>query len=92
MATTQLAAGTSVTNSSDIVVSDSPVKVGLFVASGAVPSDAVFEILSDTPGSGDNIIGRLGGGTTELVISGPGTYRVRRNYSAGVSVGVYSEP
>lgn len=91
---TVLSAGTSATNSSDITVAaGSAVTVGAFVASGSLPQDFEFRILQDTPGSGDNAIGKLTFSQPSVVLNGPGTFRVYRAFvgNAGTSVGVFTE-
>lgn len=89
---TRLSAGTNVATSATITVAGTPVKVGLFVASGAVPKDCSFDIHANTPGAG-NYIGRLGGaGDIEAVIAGDGEYVIVRRFvgASGVGIGVYS--
>jgi len=88
---TVLAAGTTETTSSDITVAaGSTVVVGLFSAS-KIPEDIFFSLMMDTP-SADIKIGDLSDEKPVLMISGPGTYRVKRPaLTGGISVGVFLE-
>lgn len=67
--------------------------VSIFVASGSIPRDCVFDIFMDTPGA-DGYKGRLTGeGEKEVRLSGPGQWRfIRRAAGAdGISVGLMLE-
>ena len=89
--TTVLAAGTTAATSSDIVVAaGASVTVGLFTAdAGGIPGNTSAQVYIDTPGS-DRIIETLSGNRPTAVISGPGTFRVKRGVAV-VSVGVFTE-
>lgn len=91
--TTVLSEGTNDATSTDIAVAPgASVIVGIFSADPAaiLPIDARFEILQATPGV-DNVIGILKYDQKSCVISGPGTFRVRRRAYAGGSFGVFLE-
>lgn len=88
---TILAAGTSITNSTDVVVTTTPVSVGLFLDNGdTLSQDAKLAILMDTP-EDDAVVGYLTRAQPAVQLSAPGTYRVQRTSTFGVSVGVFSE-
>lgn len=90
---TVLAAAQTAATSSDIVVAaGSVVTVGLFSTSGSIPPGFECTIDADTPG-GSVYVGRLSHSCRNTVLSGPGTFRVRRpNISdVGVNIGVYTE-
>lgn len=92
--TTILASGTSAGVSSDITLIQGETRtVGIFHAAGDEPPDACcLTIYIDTPGE-DRKIGVLNKAVPALVISGPGTFRIRRPDISqyGVSVGVFTE-
>ena len=86
---TVLAAGTTAATSSNIVVDPgNSVTVGLFAAT-SIPHTLELKIYQDTP-SGDNCVARLSGYCRTTVLSGPGTFRVRRA-AGSFSVGVFTE-
>lgn len=88
-----LAPAATTANSSDVVVAaGAVVTIGLYVASGDIPQMASLDVLQKTPG-GDVPIWRLDRAGPSQVISGPGTYYVKRVPSAAWAqdVGVYSE-
>lgn len=89
---TILAAGITASVSSDIVIAaGSSALVGIFSASASeVPLQAQFTIEQVTPGAA-NIVDRLGVGCRSTVISGPGTFRVRRPAYEGTAFGVFLE-
>lgn len=88
---TVLAAGTTAATSTDIVVAaGASVTVGLFVATGSIAvAGPVGEVLADTPGA-DNVVAILSIDRPTAVISGPGTFRVRR-LATSQAIGVYTE-
>ena len=91
MATQILAPGTTVATSTDVTVTAGATEIlSLYCATAAVPQDCVFTILQDNPGTTDTPVGRLDYSLPSVIVEGPGTYRVRRDYagSAGTSVGV----
>lgn len=91
--TTVLSAGTNDATSTDIAVAPGmAVTVGIFSVDpdARLPIEARFEIMQDTPGA-DNVIGILKYDQKSRVISGPGTFRVRRRAYAGGSFGVFLE-
>lgn len=89
---TVLAAGITAATSTDIVVmGGSTVTVGLFSAVAAsVPQGLVLGIDQDTPGA-DNTVGYLDGAQRQVVLSGPGTFRVKRPAYTGTAFGVFVE-
>lgn len=90
---TVLAAGQTAAASSNIVVAaGSVVTVGLFSTSGSIPPGFECRIDADTPG-GDVFVGKLSSACRTTVLSGPGTFRVRRPLitSIGVNIGVFTE-
>jgi len=91
--TTTLTAGTSYATSTDIAVAPgASVIVGIFSddPNALLPIEARFEIMQDTPGA-DNVIGILKYDQKSRVITGPGTFRVRRRAYTGGSFGVFLE-
>jgi hypothetical protein len=92
MATTQLAAGATTANSSNIIVTTSPVSVGLFRDAGELSDKAKAKVLMVTPGA-DLLIGTLNENNPVVVLTGPGTYKVARaSNSDAENYGVFSEP
>lgn len=89
---TVLAAGITAATSTDIVVMDgSTVTVGIFSAAPAsVPPDLVLGIDQDTPGA-DNTVSYLDDTQRQVVLSGPGTFRVKRPAYTGAAFGVFLE-
>lgn len=90
---TVLAAAQTAATSSDIVVAaGSVVTVGLFSTSGSIPPGFECLIDQDSPG-GDIYVGKLSHSCRQTVLSGPGTFRVRRPLitSIGVNIGVFTE-
>ena len=90
---TILAAGTSAANSTDVTVAaGAVVSLGIFVASGDVPREALAEVLMDTPGA-DVVVAELTREHPVTAVSGPGTFRVARRTVGreGTAVGVFSE-
>lgn len=89
--TTVLAAGNTEATSTDIVVAaGAQVTVGLFSASGVLPYGVRFIVYQDTPG-GDQFVARLEENARTTVLSGPGTYRVKRPAYTGTAFGVFTE-
>ena len=89
---TILASGTGAATSSDItLVSGESKTVGLF-ATGNVPPGLEFPVMLDTPGD-DVLVASLSWRNPATVLSGPGTFRIKRQdiSAAGVSVGVFTE-
>lgn len=94
---TILAAGITDATSTDIVIAaGATVVVGMFCADIDKPvayPDIIatkFEIMQDTPGA-DNIIFVLNYAKPSTVLSGPGTYRVKRIAYVGKPFGVFLE-
>lgn len=94
---TILAAGITGATSTDIVVAaGAVVTVGMFCAEIDKPvnySEIIatkFEIMQDTPGA-DNLIFTLNYAKPSTVLSGPGTYRVKRIAYVGKPFGVFLE-
>jgi hypothetical protein len=89
--TTVLAAGTTAATSSDIVVAAGAfVTVGLFsAAAAALPEGVMFAVDQDTPGA-DNTPEYLHQHKRTAVLSGPGTFRVKRPVLP-VAFGVFTE-
>ncbi|MEO8641850.1 hypothetical protein [Pseudomonas sp.] len=89
---TVLAAGVTAATSTDIVIAaGATVIVGIFSAvADAVPSGLAFGIDQDTPGA-DNTIGYLGSDKRQVVLTGPGTFRVKRPAYTGTAFGVFVE-
>lgn len=89
---TVLAAGNSAASSSDIVIAaGATVTVGIFSAvADSVPLGLVFGIDQVTPGA-SNTIGCLDGLKRQVMLSGPGTFRVKRPAYTGTAFGVFLE-
>lgn len=89
---TPLAAGTTTATSSDIIIAPggSAVTVGLYVASGSLPGIVNLSLFMATPGA-ELEIAVLSKENPTWVLTGPGTYRVKRNSLSGVGVGVFAE-
>lgn len=90
--TTILASAQTAATSSDITLLQGETRtVGIF-SSAAIADYIAFPIMIDTPGD-DRQIGTLTNLVPAVVISGPGTFRVKRpDISAdGVDAGVYTE-
>lgn len=94
---TILAAGITNATSTDIVIAaGATVVVGMFCADVDKPvvyEDIIatkFEIMQDTPGA-DNLIFTLNYAKPSTVLSGPGTYRVKRIAYVGKPFGVFLE-
>lgn len=90
--TTVLAAATTAGVSTEIVVAaGAQVTVGIFsAAAGTLPEGLPFAIEQDTPGA-DNVADYLHNHRRTTVLSGPGTFRVRRPAYAGTAFGVFTE-
>ncbi|MDY4297525.1 MULTISPECIES: hypothetical protein [unclassified Xanthomonas] len=68
-------------------------KIGLYVASGALPDNVRAEVVMGTPGS-DLIIGTLHKGEPTMLVPGPATgagVRVRLTTTGGTAVGVFKD-
>ncbi|WP_454863359.1 hypothetical protein [Pseudomonas hormoni] len=89
---TALAAGITAATSTDIVVAAGAVViVGIFsAAAGELAAGVSFGVLQDTPGA-DNTIASLDNYKRAHVISGPGTFRVKRPAYTGTAFGVFIE-
>lgn len=89
---TILASGTTEATSTDVVVAaGSSVTVGIFGAAGAhLPPGLPFAVLQDTPDA-DNLVAHLDGSTRTTVLSGPGTFRVKRPPLTGDAFGAFLE-
>lgn len=93
--TTILAAGSTDASSSDVVVAaGSNATVGMFVASGTLPTDVTLAVTMDSPGV-DITIANLTPQEPAVVLAGPGTFRVVRTVGrllgSTVAVGAFSE-
>lgn len=90
--TTVLAAGTTVATSTDIVVAaGSSVTVGIYSdTADSLPEGVMFGVLQDTPGA-DNAVDQLHTHKRTTVLSGPGTFRVKRPALSGTGFGVFIE-
>lgn len=94
---TVLAAGITEATSTDIVVAaGATIVVGMFSSEQDKPTaykDIIatkFEIMQDTPGA-DNVIFTLNYSKPATVLSGPGTYRVKRIAYVGKPFGIFVE-
>lgn len=89
---TVLAADVTAAVSTDIVVAaGAVVTVGLFSASaGRLPEGTVLAVEQDTPGA-DSVVDYLHNHKRTAVLSGPGTFRVRRPAYTGTAFGVFTE-
>ena len=90
--TTILEAGQTEATSSDITLAQNETRtVGIF-SSAVIPDYFDFQIMIDTPGD-DRRFAILNNRTPAVVLSGPGTYRVKRpDISDGaVDAGVFTE-
>lgn len=83
--------GTTAATSSDVVVAaGATVTVGIFVSSGGFAvSGPIGEVWADTPGA-DVPVSTLSADRPITVISGPGTFRVKR-LATSQAIGVYTE-
>jgi hypothetical protein len=90
--TTILAAGTTEATSADIVIAaGATTTVGIFGAAGALlPGGTRLAVMQATPGA-DNVVKYLDGAERATVLSGPGTFRVKRPPLTGDAFGVFSE-
>lgn len=89
---TILAAGTTAATSSDVVVAaGETVTIGLFSpSSSTLPIAAGFSLRLDTPGQ-DVRVATLNNTVIAVQVTGPGTYRVRRNAYDGTAFGAFVE-
>lgn len=89
---TILAAGTSAATSSDVVVAaGETVTIGAFSAdSGVPPMGARFSLWLDSPGR-DVYVTTFRTWEMAVQVTGPGTYRVRRNAYEGTAFGAFVE-
>lgn len=90
--TTILAAGVTADVSTDVIVPSGAVAtLGIFsAAAGALPEGLLLAIEQDTPGA-DNVVEYLHNHRRTAVITGPGTFRVRRPAYTGTAFGAFSE-
>lgn len=88
--TTLLAAGNTTATSSNCVITTAAKLVGMFTASGPIPSDIELTIVQATPGA-DIPIGKLTRDIPTVALTAPGTYRVIRPARTDVTVGVFQE-
>ena len=93
--TSILAPGVTAGTSTDIVVAaGAAVTVGIYAsaADAILPLVVHFSIWQDTPG-GDNKLGNaaLRQNARQIVLSGPGTFRVKRPAYSGTAFGVFVE-
>lgn len=88
---TILAAGTTAAASTDIVVAAGAlVTVGIFAAATVLEKGQRAIVYLDTPGA-DVQVAELNMDKPSTVISGPGTFRVRRPALTGTGIGVFTE-
>ena len=94
---TILAAGITEATSTDIVIAaGATVVVGIFCSDADKPISyqdqlaGEFKILQDTPGA-DNVVLTLNYISPSTILSGPGTYRVKRAAYVGKPFGVFLE-
>lgn len=94
---TILAAGITEATSTDIVIAaGATVVVGIFCADVDKPVSyqdqlaGEFKLLQDTPGA-DNVVLTLNFINPSTILSGPGTYRVKRIAYTGKPFGVFLE-
>lgn len=89
---TAMDAGITAETTTDIVVAaGSSVTVGIFSAvADSVPLGLTFGIDQLTPGA-SNTIGCLDGSRRQVVLAGPGTFRVKRPAYTGTPFGVFVE-
>lgn len=87
-----LAADVTAGVSSDILVAaGAVVTVGIFsAAAGKLPEGMVFAVEQVTPGA-SNVADYLHNHKRTAVLSGPGTFRVRRPAYTGTAFGVFTE-
>ena len=94
MTTTVLAAGQTAAASSVITVGEGErVTVGIFAGSGAIPYPVALNVRINSPGS-DEIVAVLNRANNTTVLSGPGSFVVRRPdiTAFGVNVGAFTNP
>lgn len=89
---TILAAATTAATSTDVVVAaGAVVTVGIYSdAAVDLPLGVMFDVMQDTPGA-DNLAARLHQASRTAVLSGPGTFRVKRHAYAGPAFGAFVE-
>jgi hypothetical protein len=89
---TVLAVGDTAAISTDIIVAaGSAVTVGIFsVVASHMPGGIAFSISMKTPGA-DTVVATLDGSRRQVVLAGPGTFRVRRPDYTGTAFGVFIE-
>jgi len=96
MTQTSILSPTAVANSTSTAVTPAAgaaSKVGLYVATGALPSGVVAQVLMGTPGA-DLVIDVLTQANPSVIVPGPvsGTgVRVKLVATAGVAVGVFKD-
>jgi hypothetical protein len=95
---TILAAGITEATSTDIVIAaGASVVVGVFFLDADKPlsyqeqNAPKFKILQDTPGADNAVFVALSYSNPSTVLSGPGTYRVKRYAYVGKPFGVFLE-
>ena len=85
------AAVTAATSTNVTLASGVSAILGIFSATpNAVPAGVAFTVLQVTPGA-DNVIASLGAGSRSSLVTGPGTYRVRRAAYTGAAFGVFAD-
>lgn len=89
---TNLTTGNTEATSTDVVLAaGASANVGIFGAAGAaLPVKVNFSVSMDTP-SGDSVIGLLNQKSPVMLVTGPGTFRVKRPAYTGNAFGVFSE-
>lgn len=90
--TTVLAAGNTAADSSDIVVAaGQAVTVAIFQSvAGDYPASVSFVVSQVTPGL-VNSVALIGGYPRQILLAGPGTFRVSRPAYTGTAFGVFTE-
>lgn len=87
---TLIAPGQTAATSAEVTVTDSPVTIGLYVASGKLPIFAAADIVLRTPGA-DVHVHKITGGSPSVVVNAPCTFVVTRHDVSewGVNIGVW---
>lgn len=94
-----LAVGITDATSSDIVVTSTPVTVGIYGANGTPPNGYDMQLVLDTPVTGNALVYDRGkrvnltSGNPSVLITAPGTYRIvrKRLESTSETIGAYTE-
>lgn len=87
-----LAPGNTDATSTNVVVAQGAVAViGIYsAAAGTLPPGNQFSVVQVTPGA-DNFVVSLGNDRRTVMVSGPGTFKIKRPAYTGAAFGAFSE-